>query len=181
MSRLSLRPGLLRMKQSLVDFLRAVERVELWLAKLCLLITMVIVGLQVLLRYGLNRPLTWPEELAGFLLVWLTFLVADLLVKRKGHVEVEYFADKLSPRAQAIVGFVVNLYIIVFLVFLVVTSVRVASAQFDHGVGAALRIPKAYYTLAATVSGVSMLLSFLLMQWEALERLRGAPERSAGQ
>lgn len=160
------------MRQAIHRFLGAIERVELWLAKLCLLATMAVVGLQVVFRYGFNRPLSWPEELAGFLLVWLTFLVADILVKRKGHVEVEYFADKLSPRVQAIVGLLVNLYIIVFLVFLVVTSLRVAALQLDHGVGAALRIPKAYYTLAATVSGLSMLLSLLVMQWEAVERLR---------
>ena len=39
---------------------------------------------------------------------------------------------------SAIVGLLVNLYIIVFLVFLVVSSVRVAALQLDHGVGAAL-------------------------------------------
>ena len=160
------------MKEAVRSILKAIERVELFLAKLCLVGMIVVVGAQVFFRYVVNRPLTWPEELAGFLLVWLTFLVADILVKRKGHVEVEYFAEKLSPRAQAVIALVVNLYIIVFLVFLVVSSIRIAALQIDHGVGAALKIPKTYYTLAATASGASMLLSFAFVEWEAIERLR---------
>jgi len=164
------------MKDRIRGILKRIERVEMALAKLCLLVMIVVGGMQVLFRYAFNRPLTWPEELSGFLLIWMTFLVADILVKRKGHVEVEYFADKLSPRAQVIVSMVVNLYIIAFLVFLIVASIRLETVQIHHGVGAALRIPKAFYTMAATASGASMLLSFLFMEWEGLERLRALKE-----
>lgn len=168
------------MKETIRRVLKSIERVEMALAKLCLLTMIVVVGMQVLFRYAFNHPLTWPEELSGFLLIWMTFLVADILVKRKGHVEVEFFAEKLSPRGQVIAALIVNLYIIVFLVFLIFSSIRLETVQIHHGVGAALRIPKAFYTMAATVCGASMLLSFLFMEWEGLQRLRALKGEEGG-
>ncbi len=159
------------MKESIRTTLKFVERCEMFAAKAILLTMIVVVGMQVVFRYGLRRGLSWPEELSGFLLIWLTFLVADILVKRSGHIDVRYFSDKLSQRAQLVISFVVNLYLLGFLVFLVISSIELAMRQTTHLVGAALRLPKTYYTLAATVSGVSMFLSVALSQWETLEKL----------
>ncbi len=153
------------MKRKLKTLLDIIERLEM-LASKALLVTMIaVVGAQVFFRYVLDRPLTWPEELCGFLLIWLTFLVADILVKRKGHVTVEFFFGKLSDRARLIISFLINLYIMAFLVFLVVSSIRIETLQIHHVVGAAMRIPKAYYTMAATWASASMLLSFVYEQW----------------
>ncbi|HUV08696.1 MAG TPA: TRAP transporter small permease [Spirochaetia bacterium] len=160
------------MKEAIRRLLHTIERVEMALAKLFLVVMIVVVGMQVFFRYVVNRPLAWPEELSGFLLIWLTFLVADILVKRKGHVEVEYFFNKMSPKAQEIATIIINAYIIVFLIFLIVSSITIETVQIHHLVGAALKIPKAMYTMAATVSGASMLLSMFLAEWEGIEHLR---------
>jgi TRAP-type C4-dicarboxylate transport system permease small subunit len=151
------------------------------LAKILLLIMVFVVGMQVFFRYGFNRPLTWPEELSGFLLIWLTFLVADILFKKNGHVQVDYFANKLSQKSQLIISFIVNLYIMVFLVFLIVGSIRIEMRQMTHLVGAALKLPKAYYTMAATVSGASMLVSAGSFQWEIFEKISALKRKEENQ
>lgn len=64
-----------------------------------LLFTMVIVVFaQVLIRYVLDNPLAWSEELARYILVWLTFLGAAYAMSKNAHVGVEVFV-KLFPVA----------------------------------------------------------------------------------
>lgn len=157
------------MKELIRKGLKAVETCELIIAKTILIIMIAVVSMQVFFRYVVRSPLSWPEELSGFLLIWLTFIVADILVKRRGHMEVEYFTNKLPRKIQLVIAFAINLYILVFLVFLVVTSIQIGMRQTSHLVGAALKLPKTYYTMAATFSGISMCFSMAYVQWDIIE------------
>ena len=57
-------------------------------------------GLQVLLRYGFSRPLVWPEEFAGLLLLWLSFVGAAYANLRGSHVAVTMILDLLPSRLR---------------------------------------------------------------------------------
>ena len=158
--------------------LKTIERVEIFLAKILLATMIVVVALQVFCRYLLNKPLAWPEELSSFLLIWLTYLIADVLLKRQGHVQIDFFTGKLSGKTQHMISIVVNIYILVFLGFLIVNSIQIEMLQIHHVVGAALKVPKAFYTLAVTVSSISMALSIGYSIWLSLEQLKILPTRT---
>jgi len=57
----------------------------------------VVVAAQVFFRYVLNHSLFWSEELARFLLVWLTFLGASVAYYRKAHPGVDVLYKKMGP------------------------------------------------------------------------------------
>ncbi|WP_438764957.1 TRAP transporter small permease [Kushneria sp. TE3] len=48
-----------------------------------------------LMRYFLNAPLAWAEEVLQLLLVWATFLGASALVRRNEHVLIDLFGERL--------------------------------------------------------------------------------------
>ncbi len=78
-------------------------RINLWVENLvCVIgITMaVIVAAQVFSRYVLNYSLFWSEELARFLLVWLTFLGATVAYFYQAHPGVDVLYRRLSPVLQ---------------------------------------------------------------------------------
>ncbi len=54
-----------------------------------------VVAVQVFCRYVLNHSLFWSEELARFLLVWLTFLGASSAYYRKANPGVDFLYEKL--------------------------------------------------------------------------------------
>lgn len=54
--------------------------------------------LQVFYRYALDNSLSWPEELAQWMFIWAVFLGAAALVGGKGHIAIETFSSKLTPR-----------------------------------------------------------------------------------
>lgn len=75
----------------------------------------IVATMQVFFRYVLVAPLPWTEELARFLLVWVTFLGAASITRRKMHIRVDYFAEKFSPKVQTLLRLAIYLMIFLFL------------------------------------------------------------------
>ena len=59
----------------------------------------VLVFTNVVSRYVLNYSLIWVEELTRYLMVWVGFLGAGLVLRLGAHIAVEAFQDLLPPRA----------------------------------------------------------------------------------
>jgi TRAP-type C4-dicarboxylate transport system permease small subunit len=55
----------------------------------------VVVAVQVLFRYGFNYSLFWSEELARYILVWLSFLGASVAYRRKAHPGIDILQKKM--------------------------------------------------------------------------------------
>jgi len=70
---------------------------------------------QVLFRYMLMIPLPWTEELARFTLVWVTFLGAASVTRRKLHIAVDYFIAKLPVKTSRVFSLCSYSLIVVFL------------------------------------------------------------------
>jgi TRAP-type C4-dicarboxylate transport system permease small subunit len=77
------------------------QGVEYLLAAMGLAMT-VVVAAQVFFRYGLNASLFWSEELARYLLVWLTFLGASTAFRRGAHPGIDLFSTRLPAPLQRI-------------------------------------------------------------------------------
>ena len=60
----------------------------------------VVVSLQVLLRYAFNASLDWAEDIARLLFVWSIFLAVPLGVKRGSHIAIELLTVRLPPPAR---------------------------------------------------------------------------------
>lgn len=85
-----------------------------------LTVLVVTISTAVIFRYVLNSPLPWPEELARYSLVWLTFIGAPLATKSHSHIVVDFAGLFLPERPRLLVALAVHSIVIVFLaVFLV--------------------------------------------------------------
>jgi TRAP-type C4-dicarboxylate transport system permease small subunit len=54
-------------------------------------------------RYVLSRAPSWSEELARYLMVWLTMLGAAAVLRSGSHISVTVLTDALPPRALRVV------------------------------------------------------------------------------
>jgi TRAP-type C4-dicarboxylate transport system permease small subunit len=59
-----------------------------------------LVAVQVFCRYVLNQSLFWSEELARYLLVWLTFLGASTAYRRQAHPGVDILYTRMPPKIR---------------------------------------------------------------------------------
>ncbi|RCK28798.1 MULTISPECIES: TRAP transporter small permease [Thalassospira] len=85
------------MLQTLDNFSSIVARITSVAARLMLASVAVILFIQVVLRFGFNFSLPWPEEAARFLMVWVVMLGGSLLVRDEQLVCVDFF-DSFWPR-----------------------------------------------------------------------------------
>lgn len=112
-----------------------IDRIERWGAAILDAVTGALVVaiaaillLQVIGRYVLEYPFTWPEEMAGFLFVWVIFLGA-LSAYRGGHmIGISIFVDKLPARWTAAVRLATNLVVVAILVLMIVEGVDATRA-----------------------------------------------------
>ncbi len=127
-----------------------------------------IVALQVFFRYVLNQSLFWSEELARYLLVWLTFLGASVAYRRKVHPGIDMLSARLSPWWQKLFA------VIVHLVSLGLFGVMIVYGyQFAHFVrlqiSPALYIPKWIIFSIIPISGALLALhalNFLFLNFQ---------------
>jgi len=92
---------------------RLVTLIEWW--AVCLLAAMVlIVCFGVFFRYVLNSSLSWYDEFASYLLVWLTFYGCVVVDYRRRHIGFELVVDKLAPAARKAVDIVAELAVLGF-------------------------------------------------------------------
>ena len=83
-------------------FRRLVDWVEVWTV-LLLVFMVLLVSLGVFFRYVLNASLSWYDEFASFLLVWLTFYGAVVASYRRRHIGFEVVVDRFTPSTRKIV------------------------------------------------------------------------------
>lgn len=68
---------------------------------MALLVTMVVlVTVGVFFRYVLAASLTWYDEFASYLLVWLSFYGAVVAAYRNRHISFETLAERLGSRGR---------------------------------------------------------------------------------
>lgn len=83
----------------------------------CLTIMASLVFTNVVLRYVFSSGLTWTEELASFLFVWMIFLGAIEAMRSKEHLSVNILLNKFSSRVRQIIT-IINYLILLFIMWL---------------------------------------------------------------
>lgn len=86
----------------------------------------IVVAAQVFSRYALNHSIFWSEELARFLLVWLTFLGASVVYRRGGHASIEILYDLFPLSIQKITSIIIHLVALAFFVVMIIYGWRFA-------------------------------------------------------
>ena len=116
-----------------------------------------VVALQVLFRYGLNQSLFWSEELARFLLVWLTFLGASCAYRRRMHPGVDVLTARMPESLRR--GCAVFVHLLCLAFFAVMVVYGASFAYFVRlQISPALNLPKWAVLSAIPVSGAACIL-----------------------
>lgn len=89
-----------RIADAIVRFDDLVLKLTLVICGLLLLAMVVIEALGVIFRFVLHDSLSWSDELASYLFVWLTCLGAAAGIKLRVHPEVKALADRLPVAMQ---------------------------------------------------------------------------------
>ena len=126
-------------------------------------------------RYVLGSQTRWTEELATYLLVWVSLLGAALTFRDRGHLGVDYLVGKLHPDARRVAAAAAEAAVILFALFAFVYGGSLLVSRNLEQVTPALGWTVGYLYAVVPLSG-------LLVTGFALERLlRGTPPAGAAE
>jgi len=128
---------------------------------------------QVFTRLVLKDPSTWTEELAIFMLIWVSLLGAAVALGRGSHLGIDYFVGKLPPRMRLATEVLVFFSVAAFsLLVMVVGGADLVTSNLELGQESpALRVKMGYVYLAVPISGFFLTLYAIMGLVERLQRL----------
>jgi TRAP-type C4-dicarboxylate transport system permease small subunit len=140
-----------KVSRGFLAFSYGVDRVATFLAVVTLVAMTATTTLQIICRFFFTA-LSWSEELARYLMIWLTFLGASMGVKRGTHIAVTFAVSPLAPRWRQAMALVVHL--LAFYFFLLVTYYGWRLMNFQaYQVSAGLGISMRYVYVSLPVGG----------------------------
>ncbi|MDI6400532.1 TRAP transporter small permease [Balneolaceae bacterium ANBcel3] len=125
--------------------------------RLALLIIMSLLVLdvvwQVFTRYILQSPSTFTDELARFLLIWVSLLGGAYYSGKNIHISVEVLPSRLSPQNRKKLQIFIKALVCVFVFSVFVIGGIYLMYTIRHQITPALQIPMALVYLIGPVSG----------------------------
>jgi|KBSSwiStaDraftv2_1062776.scaffolds.fasta_scaffold02394_5 TRAP-type C4-dicarboxylate transport system permease small subunit len=79
----------------------------------------------------LGNPLIWTDELSRFLMVWIAVFGWVLASRKRLHVRIRYFQDRLPPRAHRSVELAIQLALSLFGILVTWYSVVLVAKNHD--------------------------------------------------
>lgn len=110
------------MPKILVAYVRCIDSMNMWVGKILSGAILVIIGIlliEAVSRYGFNAPTEWSLELSQFVLGAYFFIGGGCVLLLGGHVNMDAFYNRWSPKKRAILDLatfpLLAVYLIVFM------------------------------------------------------------------
>ena len=123
---------------------------------------------QVIMRYVFSRPLTWSEEAARFIFVYVSFIGISYAYRQKGHIRMEVVVNLFPQAVRRGLEVLINLGTIALFCYMIPFSFRFIGIQAGVKATATLIPMSIVYTalpLGMALSCVRLLISSLRIVW----------------
>lgn len=134
-------------------------------------ICVVLVNANVIMRYFLNSPIHWAEEVVTSLFVWTVFIGSAYAYRKHSHLGVDIVINMLPEKVKGIVKAVMSVVELLVLVMLTVISSQYVyhlifsrSGKLKIALTDLLRVPKWWTGIAVPIGfGLSVIYSVYFM------------------
>lgn len=140
------------------------ETIDRWLTKIlnfvvvtAFVLLVILVSMQVFIRFFTKSSLTWSEELSTFIMVWMVLFASVLVTRNHGHIWVENFMEKITGSTRYLFLGIGNVLVAVFLLIIIWGSFILLPTVHSQ-IAPATKICMSYIYLAVPLSmGLSLI------------------------
>ncbi|MGQ9368530.1 TRAP transporter small permease [Azospirillum sp. ST 5-10] len=150
------------------------SKVEAAVAMLLLAVIVVLVFAAGLMRW-FGHPLVWSVDLAQLLFVWVAFLGADMALRKRAHIGIDYVVKRLPVRVRAILELVLGAVVLGFLLSMTVLGYRLTMLNLERQFGDS-GISYAFVTSAVPIGCLLLAFTLLSQILQTAWRLRSRPQ-----
>jgi TRAP-type C4-dicarboxylate transport system permease small subunit len=117
-----------------------------------------LIGIQIFMRYVMGASLSWSEELARYLFIWMTYTGVAYAIRKNAHIRVTMFADLLPAQGQIYLRILTHAIFAAFVCYAMYQGWFLIEKTFRFGQkSASLGMPMAFVYLAPFTGFVMVL------------------------
>ena len=145
-----------------------------WLAGILLLFVTVGTCIDAILRYLLNRPIPWMLEITEYVMLYIPFLGAALVLKEEGHIKVDLLIYRLSDRNKIRISIVTSLVGGIIMSIYTWLGIQVTLDFFNRGVASLeyLKTPMYLILMIIPIGGFFFAIQFFRQSFSYHRRLK---------
>ena len=102
------------MNERLAAVKKTVDKILDYFAVILFTAVFLVVLLQVFMRFFLNSPLVWSEELARYIFMWVSLIGWVFAVRSGTHIRIALVADNLPVTARKVLNIINFLLTVIF-------------------------------------------------------------------
>ncbi|GAK07336.1 TRAP transporter small permease [Geomicrobium sp. JCM 19038] len=146
-----------------------INRIVENITALLLALMVLAVFVQIVSRALFNMSFPWTEELARYLMIWVTFLGASFAFQYGAHISIEAFVTRLKQQWSQILHVIVAIVCTAFFFILILKGIEMMDRSMIQR-SAALGIPMGYVYSVIPLSGCLMILNLIDVTMKALKQ-----------
>ena len=112
---------------------KLLSALEFLLPAIMLVFMVIVVVLQVFMRYIVKSALSWPEEVTRWCLIWITFVGLAYGAQHEALVRVDFFVKKVFKKKWRYVTFVTDALVTLFFLFLMISGSAYTISGINSG------------------------------------------------
>lgn len=118
------------------------DSLEAYVLVLALAFSTLLIFVQVIFRYVLNDSITWSEELARYIFIWMIWLGTSVSMKQKEHIRMDMLMNAVHGKGKLVLDLVSGIIMLAFCIFLVKYGWDLVASMMSRGnKSVALRLP----------------------------------------
>jgi TRAP-type C4-dicarboxylate transport system permease small subunit len=123
----------------------------------------VMITVEVITRYFFNIPIPGSVEIGGFALVYITFLGAPWLLRREGHVRMDFLVSRVGPRTLLVLNVITSMIGAIACIVIAWYSAKFTWDAFQQGyfMPTELKTPVVITTLAIPICSFLLFSQFI--------------------
>ncbi|MCM3760315.1 TRAP transporter small permease [Alkalihalobacillus oceani] len=126
------------------------ENAEKVLLVLLSSVMVIVIFVQVFMRYVMQNSLPWSEELARYCFIWAVYIGISYGVKKQRHIKVDVLLLLFKDKGKIVFNIISNLLFLAFAIFVVIYGYRISEQLLAFGQKSpANQIPMGLVYLAA--------------------------------
>lgn len=119
--------------KKIINFYNKFEEIFL---VILLVVMVILIFVQVVMRYVFNSSLSWSEELARILFIWVSWIGISLGQKKGEHITITMVTDKLKGNVRKVILLLADACTLAILAVLCIKGMEVVNQTM--GLGAAM-------------------------------------------
>jgi len=136
------------------------DRIARFLIAMMMAVMIAVVLFGVFNRFLFKFPISWTEEIAKYLLVWVSMIGSSVAIRVGAHVGVGLLVKRFGERPRNVIFWVNQILIMVFIISLAILGLKFSIGEMNQ-MGYATRISMFWPFLAMPVGSLLMIVQLL--------------------